>query len=223
MEEEHTVAVSKQSLWKYTSFILFGLVLIGALYFFSTSTGNTISGSVINEGNGDGLGVGDDAVQGDADAPVTIIEYSDYQCPYCARFWSQTLPQIEKEYIATGKAKLVFKDFPLGFHQYAQKASEATECVRAQGGDRAYWEMHDKLFANQAQLNDANILKLAKEVGYDVSDCLKKETFRAEVLADMEAGKALGVTGTPAFFVNGKLISGAQPFSVFKQAIDAAL
>ncbi len=224
MEENHMVSVSKESLWKYTSILLGAVVLVGILYFMAggSVTGNIISGSALGDFNSDDL-MDDDAVKGDSDAPVTIVEFSDFQCPFCGKWFLQTYPQIEKEYIDTGKVKMVFRDFPLNFHQYAQVAGEAAECVRDQGGDDAYWEFHDILFTKQAQLSDTNVKAWAKAAGYDVTDCLAEGTFRQEVLDDLADGQAAGVSGTPGFFINGKLISGAQPFSVFKQAIDAAL
>ncbi|MBM3230076.1 DsbA family protein [Candidatus Pacearchaeota archaeon] len=224
MDENHTVSVSKESMWKYTTMVLGAIVLIGALYVMvgGSSTGNTIAGSAVGVIDNDDL-TDDDAVKGDEDAPVTIVEFSDYECPFCGRWFLQTYPQLKKEYIDTGKVKMVFRDFPLSFHKNAQMASEAAECVRDKGGDTAYWAFHDILFTKQAQLSEANVKTWAKEQGYDVTDCLAKGTFRKEVLADLADGQAAGVQGTPAFFINGKLISGAQPFAVFKQAIDAAL
>jgi protein-disulfide isomerase len=222
MEEDHTVSVSKETLWKYSTMFLGAVILIGVLYFMvGGSTGNTIASSAIGVDSDDLTD--DDAVKGDEDAPVTIVEFSDYQCPYCGKWFLQTYPQLKKEYIDTGKVKMVFRDFPLSFHQYAQMAGEAAECVRDQGGDEAYWEFHDVLFTKQAQLSEGNVKAWAKERGYDISKCLADGTFRKEVQQDMADGQAAGVQGTPAFFINGKLISGAQPFSVFKQAIDAAL
>jgi protein-disulfide isomerase len=222
MEEDHTVSVSKETLWKYSTMFLGAVILIGVLYFMvGGSTGNTIASSAIGVDSDDLTD--DDAVKGDEDAPVTIVEFSDYQCPYCGKWFLQTYPQLKKEYIDTGKVKMVFRDFPLSFHQHAQMAGEAAECVRDQGGDEAYWEFHDVLFTKQAQLSEGNVKAWAKERGYDISKCLADGTFRKEVQQDMADGQAAGVQGTPAFFINGKLISGAQPFSVFKQAIDAAL
>ena len=172
----------------------------------------------------------DDAVLGNLNAPVTIIEFSDYECPFCARFYNQTLPSIKSEYIDTGKVKYVFRDYSSGFedpsgryHPLAQPAAEASECVREQGGDNAFWKYHDMIFENQAQLSEANLLKWAMEMNYDIKDCLDSNKFESEVKKDFRDGQAAGVRGTPAFFINGKLLSGAQPFGAFKQAIDAEL
>lgn len=167
--------------------------------------------------------VDDDAVKGDKDAPVTIVEFSDYECPFCARFYSQTYQQINDEYIKTGKVKLVFRDFPLNFHPQAQKAAEAAECAGDQG---KYYEMHDMLFAKGVSGGVTSFKQYATDIGLDTgdfNDCLDSGKHAEEVKKDMADGQAAGVRGTPAFFVNGKLISGAQPYNVFQQAIEAEL
>lgn len=165
----------------------------------------------------------DDPVLGNPNAPVTIVEFSDFECPYCGRFHQQTFPQLFEEYIKTGKVKFVFRDFPLGFHQFAQKASEASECADEQG---KYWEYHSTIFQNQASLSLENLKLWAKQLGLNegkFNSCLDSGAMAAEVQNDMTEGSQFGVTGTPAFFINGKSISGAQPFDVFKQMIDAEL
>jgi len=163
----------------------------------------------------------DDAFKGDADAPVTIIEFSDYECPFCGRFYSQTLPEIQEKYIDTGKVRLVYRDFPLGFHAQAQKAAEAAECA---GEQDKYFDMHDLLF--ESGLGDSKYSDYAEDIGLDVDafeECLDSDAMASEVQSDFSAGQAAGVTGTPAFFVNGQKLVGAQPFSVFEAAIEAAL
>tara|TARA_Y100000310_G_scaffold332141_1_gene407152 strand:+ start:1120 stop:2127 length:1008 start_codon:yes stop_codon:yes gene_type:complete len=167
----------------------------------------------------------DDAVKGDSNAKVTIIEFSDYECPFCGRHFTQTLPQIISEYVDTGKVRIVYRDFPLGFHQNAQKAAEATECV-GEEGDNKYWEYHDILFNNQNALDVASLKKYAGEVGVDIekfNNCLDSGQMTSEVQKDMADGQAAGVSGTPGFLINGRLVSGAQPFSAFKQIIDEEL
>ncbi|MEK6824482.1 MAG: thioredoxin domain-containing protein, partial [Nanoarchaeota archaeon] len=164
-------------------------------------------------------------VKGNANAPVTIVEFSDYQCPFCERAY-QTLKQIDTEYIKTGKVKLVYMDFPLNFHEQAQKAAESVRCVRKQKGDEGYWKMHDKLFENQASLSEANFKQWARDVGANGAQfdaCLDSDEFADEVQADAAYGAQLGVSGTPAFFINGVGLEGAQPFASFKQVIDAQL
>jgi protein-disulfide isomerase/plastocyanin len=166
----------------------------------------------------------DDPVKGDADAPVTIIEFSDFQCPFCSRFYTDALPQIEQEYINTGKVKLVYRDFPLeSIHPQARPAAEAAECADDQG---KFWEFHDLLFENQQLLSDASYKQWASDLGLDenvFADCVDSNKHADEVTGDLDDGAAGGVTGTPAFFVNGQLLSGAQPFSAFQVAIEAAM
>jgi len=165
----------------------------------------------------------EDPVEGDPNAPVTIIEFSDFQCPYCETFFSQSLPQIRSQYIDTGKVKMIYKQFPLSFHPKAQKAAEASECAFAQG---KFWEMHDTIFNNQASMSVANYKKWAGEMGMDQAafdQCLDSGSMAASVAADQAAGMQAGVSGTPSFLINGQLVVGAQPFPVFQQAIEAAL
>lgn len=174
----------------------------------------------------------DDAVLGKADAPVTIIEFVDYQCPFCKRFFDQTFSQIKTEYIDTGKVKLVMRDFPLSFHQNAQKASEATECAEDGG---KFWEMHDLLFAKQdewASSTTANDLfkqyAASLGLGKTFDTCLDTGMYVQEVQKDLSDGTTAGINGTPGFWVVGKdgkgqQISGAVPFANFKTVIDAML
>jgi len=165
----------------------------------------------------------DDPALGKADAPITIIEFSDYQCPFCAKFWSDTLPQIKEEYISKGLVRLVFRDFPLSIHPMAQPAAEAAECVRDAGNDKLYFEYHDKIFANQGSLSEENLIKWANEVGVSIDKCFESHKFKDEVEKDLADGESYGVTGTPGFFVNGVKLDGALPFEQFKQVIDAEL
>ena len=166
----------------------------------------------------------DDAVQGDANAPVTMIEFADYQCPYCVRFYTDTLPQIEKQYVETGKVKIVYRDFPLSsLHPYAEKAAEAAECAGEQG---KYYEMHDLLFEKGVNGGAETYKGYAADLGLDTSKfntCLDSGAMEGEVSKDLQDGANAGVRGTPAFVINGQLVSGAQPFSVFQQVIESAL
>ncbi|MFH1916490.1 MAG: DsbA family protein [Nanoarchaeota archaeon] len=169
------------------------------------------------------VSIDDDAILGNKDAPVTLVEFSDYQCPFCGRFHEQAFPQIKSEYIDTGKVRFVFRDFPLSFHENAQKSAEAAECA---GEQEKYWAYNEVLFKNQDKLSVSDLKGYAKELGLDetaFNSCLDSGKMASEVAKDMNDGAGYGVKGTPAVFVNGKLISGAQPFSAFKQAIDAAL
>lgn len=176
---------------------------------------------------GDGPSItSEGAVKGDPDAPVTITEWSDYECPFCLRHYQQTLPQIEELYIKTGKVKYEFKDFPLNFHPNAQKAAEAAKCA---GEQEEYWAMHDRIFDEKidGQAPTVDNLKLwAADLGLNAkrfSECLDSGRMAGAVQAEMAEGQTKGIGGTPGFLINGKLVSGAQPFSAFQQAIDAAL
>ena len=167
--------------------------------------------------------IDDDSVKGDKDAPVTIVEFSDYECPFCTKFYDQSLQQIEKNYIDTGKVKFIYRDFPLSFHQNAQKAAEAAECA---GEQDKYFEMHDLLFEKGVSGGVNAFKQYAKDIGLNTKkfdQCLDSGAMAQEVKDDFAAGQQLGVSGTPAFFINGKLVSGAQPYSVFEQIIEQEL
>ena len=173
------------------------------------------------------VSIDDDPVKGDKDAPVTIVEFSDFQCPFCQRFYQQTLPSIEENYVKTGKVKIVFRDFPLSFHQNAQKAAEAAECADDQG---KFWQYHDMLFekgsGDGTGLATNDLKSYAQTLGLNTAtfnNCLDSGKYTSEVQKDQADGTSYGVRGTPAFFVNGQLISGAQPYANFQQVIDAEL
>ncbi len=172
------------------------------------------------------VSVDDDAVKGDKNAPVTIVEFSDFECPFCGRFHQNTLPDLISEYIDKGKVKLVYRDFPLSFHPNAKAAAIAAECAKEQSGDKGYFAYHDKLYSNQGSFSTENFKKWAGEMGLKTSEfnnCLDEEKYADEVNNDFKDGQSYGVSGTPAFFVNGRKLSGAQPFSVFKTMIDEEL
>jgi len=171
-------------------------------------------------------------MMGDPDAPVTIVEYSDYQCPFCVRHVQQTMPQLLKNYIETGKVRYVFKDFPLTqIHAQAPKAAEAARCARELGGDDAYWQMHDRLFEGQGQWSNnpehVGVFNgYAGDLGLDqvaFGECLDSGRYASAVAADFQEGAGFGVSGTPAFFINGQPLQGAQPYAAFEQLIEALL
>jgi len=158
--------------------------------------------------------------RGPASAPITIVEFSDFECPYCSRA-EETVSEVMRVY--GDKIRLVFRDLPLPNHQNAPKAAEAAHCAGEQG---KYWEMHAKLFANQRALEVPALKGYAKDLKLDQAKfdkCLDSGATAALVEASKKAGAEAGVNGTPAFFVNGVLISGAQPFEAFKEVIDAEL
>jgi len=163
---------------------------------------------------------GADPAKGPQDAKVKIVEYSDFQCPFCGRV-VQTIRQIEEEY--GDKVQITFRNFPLSFHQFAQKAAEAGECANLQG---RFWEMHDMMFAHQNALRTEDLKSYAKQLGLDqekFDSCLDNGEMKAEVERDFQDGTAAGVRGTPAFIINGEHISGALPFERFKEVIDKKL
>jgi len=176
------------------------------------------------------VSVDDDPSWGPEDAPVTIIEFSEFLCPYCQRFALQTLPQIKQAY--EGKVRYVYRDF-IVHGEPAMKISEASECADDQ---EKFWEYHDHLWENYQAVGqqagtglDALVSTLkgyASDLGLDTAtfdDCLDTGKHTAEVQKDSQDAASYGVTGTPGFFINGQLVVGAQPFSVFQQVIDAAL
>lgn len=184
------------------------------------------------------VSVDDDPVLGNADAPVTIVEFSDYECPFCKRHYDQTHTQLVKNYVDTGKVKIVFRDLPLSFHDpMATTEAIAANCAREQGGDAAYWKLHDKMFSettsNGTGLTKDQLNQFATEQGLNVTNfktCVDSEKFKDEVTKDLADAGAAGATGTPSFVigktgsqVSGKLVVGAQPYSVFQAEIDALL
>ena len=178
----------------------------------------------------------DDPIIGDPNAPITIIEFSDFQCPFCARFHVQTLPSIYEEYIEQGKVKLVFRDFPIqNIHPNALPAAVAAECANEQG---KFKDMHDILFETQSQWNKIETvaaLSLFSQYASDMQmdqekfeSCIASGKYIEEIRKDLEDGRDYGVSGTPGFFVGNDEIGyvelkGAQPFESFKKIIDAQL
>ncbi len=166
------------------------------------------------------VSVDDDPTVGPADAPITIIQFAEYQCPYCGKA-RESLDRVEKQY--EGKVRLVFRDFPLDFHPRAVPAAVAANCA---GKQDKYWPVHNAIMKDQQSLADADLLAIAKTAGVDIAsweECRKDPAMEAEVAKDLDDGRKAGVSGTPAFFINGIFINGAQPFEKFKAIIDAEL
>ena len=158
--------------------------------------------------------------KGPADASVTIVEFSDYQCPFCKRA-QQALRQVMAEF--PGQVRLVFKDFPLDFHERAMPAAVAARCAGETG---RYWEYHDLLFGGPPELSRESLLQYAEQVGAGretFAGCLDGGKFQAEVEKDVREGRALGVTGTPTFFINGQRLVGAHPVETFREVVRDAL
>ena len=164
--------------------------------------------------------VGPSPKRGSDSAAVKIVEWSDFQCPFCRRV-GPTLDQLEKEY--GEKVQIVFKHMPLTMHTKARPAHAAAEAAGMQG---KFWEMHDKIFADQRGMSEERYVEYATELGLDVEQFKKdaaSDKVDKRISADYAQGTKLGVTGTPAFFVNGRFLSGAQPFASFKKLVDEEL
>lgn len=169
-------------------------------------------------------------ILGDEDAPVTIIEYTDYQCPFCQRYYFNTFPSIKDEYIATGKVKYLVKDMALSFHSKAKPSAYAARCA---GEQENYWEMHDKIFLYQNQWSyaedtQAQFTTYAEELELDLNEfttCYENGSakFDAQIEKDIAEATSKGLSGTPSFSINNQTIVGAQGFEAFKAAIDSEL
>lgn len=241
--DESEVKGTKTKIDKAKLFLPVSILIAAALISGSVIYTGNRSGSVAGNNNQQLAAVGnnqpsgpvnvsadDDPYLGNKNAPITMIEFSDFQCPFCRAFWRDTLPQIKKEYIDTGKLKFVYRDFPLSFHQGAAPAAEGAECAEDQG---KFWQLHDKIFQEQdkqgqgtIQFTKSDVVKWAGQTGLDMgkfNQCLDSGKYKAEVEKDIADGTAAGVTGTPAIFINGRLVVGAQPFSAFKAVIDEEL
>ena len=176
------------------------------------------------------IGIDDDAQLGAADAKVTIIEFGDYQCPFCRQFWKETLPRLKKEYIDTGRVRLIFRDFPQEVHPEAMATAVAAECAGDQG---KYFEFHDKVFLEQdrrgrdvVRYRAADLKRWAVDIGLDpapFNQCLDGGRHKDEVTQDFRDGSDVGITGTPIFFVNGRVLAGAHPFATFQKVIEEEL
>ena len=242
-----TITINKNSLWKYSTFILLAVVIIGGFVAFKGDSGGTITGNTIaaptpsapTTGNAAAptpsqvkVSVDDDAVLGNKEAKVALIEFTDFECPFCGRHHQQTYSQIKSQYVDAGKIKYVYRDFPLGFHQNAEPGALAAECLREQTDDETYFKYVDKIFSNQQTLSTENYRQWAIELGADGAEydsCISTGKYKAEVNKDLADGQAAGIRGTPGFIVLNEetgqtwSISGAQPFEAFQSQIEAAL
>jgi protein-disulfide isomerase len=174
------------------------------------------------------------ATAGKSDARVVLIEFSDFECPYCERYTKETYPRIERDYVNAGKIRYVFRHYPLtDIHLRAMKAAQAAECARQQG---KFWPMHNRLFANRKALDQRSLMDYAKAIGLDMKPfetCLNGKAAAATVLADIDTGTRAGITATPTFFVgvanpDGSVhvinrIVGAREYETFQAALDGAL
>lgn len=170
-------------------------------------------------------------VLGKADAPVTLVAFTDFQCPYCARFEATTFPELKRKYIDTGKLRYVLRDVPLDFHPLAINAAQSVRCA---GDQNRYWEMKDVVFKNQAKIDVDSLASYAHSLGLNdeqYRSCMTTHKYEADISADRAYAQSLGITGTPSFVVGkqvggevqGSLIVGAQSAGVFEDAIEKAL
>jgi len=174
-------------------------------------------------------------LKGDKNAKLTLVEFSEYQCPFCGKHYRETMPQLDKEYIQTGKVRLVFRDLPLeSIHKNAFKAAEAASCAGEQG---KFWEMHDRLFENQKSLEPATLTAHAQAIGLDAKKfqtCLDGGKFAAEIRKDIADANKIGISGTPTSVIGLtqandpkikvlRVIRGAQGYNAFKAAFDELL
>lgn len=229
-------------------FLIVGAFVIGSLWtkvqYLEKTKNQPINNAPIpqtptDNGSPVKVSVDDDPVLGDKNAKVTLIDFSDYECPFCKRYFTDTYPQLKKDYIDTGKIKIVFRDLPLNFHANAAREAEAAECARKQGGDTVYFQYHDQIFtkttSNGTGLALDQLPIIARDLKLNVNQfqqCLDSGEFKSEVEKDLADAAMVGATGTPTFFIgksttNGEIdaikLVGAQPYSAFKTIIDEKL
>lgn len=259
-EKSPTVSVNLQVFLIPFAVIIAGVIIASAIYFKDKSAASpdpNAAGAVAGQENAPApspnqptpppapttavTSIDDDAVLGNkATATVAIVEFSDYECPFCKRFWEDAYTQIKKDYVDTGKAILVFRDLALSFHDpAASREAMAAECARSQGGDAKYYELHDKIFettAGNGQGVDLSTLgQLAQSIGLNgeqLKSCISSNEFQDEIDADATEASKIGINGTPGFVVGklspdgtveGVIVRGAQPYSVFKDAIESQI
>ena len=169
--------------------------------------------------------------QGDLKAPVTMVEFTDYQCPYCQKFYSKAYKELKKQYVDTGKLRLVLRDLPLPSHSYAKSAAVSTHCAREQD---KFWQMHDALYEGKGKLSQTDILDYANKIGLDSASfksCLTSGRYNKDIEQDVREAKLAGIRGTPSFvlgrttdnLVDGTLLRGTWPFVTFKDEIEKLL
>lgn len=232
--------------WKYAFIALVVVVVLaGAILWVNNSgsvTGNVVQDTVKTP-SAKAL-IADDPVLGNENAQVTIVQFTDWQCPFCRKFESETFDQIKQNYIDTGKVKFVTRDFPLeSIHPGAMPAALAAECVNELGGSEGYYAFKELVNDEQntrdsgspagpvtktVTFTNDDLVTWAQSLGFNIQSCLDDQTYASEVQGDLADGQAAGVSGTPAFFIINKkgkatLLSGAQPYTAFKSALDAAL
>lgn len=228
--ENQTASSSKNIYPIAAAIIIVGLIIAGAIIYTKKPEKAPlpekpiVSGQKEEEVTGEFQITEKDHVRGDFNAQVTIIEYSDFQCPFCATF-HPTVQQILIDY--PGKVRWVYKHFPLDqIHNQARPAAEASECVWEQKGNKGFWQFSDLLFENQERLGESLYKELAGNLGLNMdqfNDCASSRKYKDKVEADYQEGIKAGVRGTPGSFVNGQVIPGAVPYETLKAAVENAL
>lgn len=214
----HTFPVKQSIYQKYTAKQLFLFGILGPAVLGMLIGGGVLLASSFSGESG--TSDGGQHLRGNKNAQVKLVEYSDFECPFCKRH-HPTLKQILAEYGDT--VSLEYKHFPLNFHPNAQKAAEASECAAEQG---KFWEFHDAVFEDQLALGIPQYKEWVAKAGLNTrqfNNCLDSGKYAAKVQSEYQEGQTKGVQGTPATFINGQLVSGAQPYEAIKQAIDQAL
>ena len=235
-ETEKSITIKKSDLWKYSTFLLLVVVLVGAVFLFKgngspSPTGGTVDTGTDNQApiNAKALIEANDPVLGSADAGITILEFSDFQCPFCERAYSGAIADFKNsDYFKNGQVNLIYKQFPLNsIHPFAQKAAEASLCAGEQG---KFWEYHDKLFENQASLDIASLKTYASQISLNTAQfnsCLDDSKYKTEVSKETAQATSVGGQGTPFFVIvntetsKATSISGAYPWSQFEAAINS--
>jgi protein-disulfide isomerase len=255
-KNDDVVTIDVQSFLTPIAIIIAGMMISTTLFFSlkdveidgnvkgaTTTTANTDDGDSVAAAPSEetfpeaSITIDDDPILGDKDnAKIAIVEFSDFECPFCARHWEQTHGSLVEQYIESGDAILVFRDLPLSFHTQAEPAAVAASCARDQGGDSAYYDFHDKLFESGVAAGDTDFDKYAGELGLNMdkfNECQVSGKFDAEIQTDIADGNANGCTGTPCFIIGnldkdgnvtgGKRISGAYPLTDFQTIIEELL
>lgn len=228
--------------WLVASIIIGAVLIAAAIFYNGFAISTALSGTSLTGGDsiivpqapsGDPgaapsapvkIELGSAPREGNKNAKVTVVEYSDFECPFCGRYYNDAYKQIKSEYVETGKVQFVFKQYPLTqIHPNAQKAAEASLCANEQGD---FWTYHDTLFANQQALGVTQLKQYAADLDLDTSkfnSCLDSGKYAKQVQDEVAEGSAVGVSGTPTTFVNGVKIVGAVPYATIKAEIDRAL
>jgi len=192
-------------------------------------SGETVEPTIVN------VDEDDDPVMGEENAPILMVEFSDFQCPYCRKFYNETLPSIKENYIDTGLVKFAYRDLPLvGLgHSDATPAANAAECAREQEGDDMYFAFHDKIFNGENALGNGTVkipseslYSYAEELGLDMEEftsCQENLDFADEIAADTAVARSIGINGTPGFVINGQIVTGAYPYETFVDIFEQLL